>query len=77
MAQNITSYDNATVGSGSVVNDVQLAYNSFSQLAAEYQLYSGAVDISTTPCTQGNGYADGSANTIRPVSITYPIMAAW
>ena len=71
MVQGITSYDNATVGSGSVVNDALFEYNDFSQLENEYQSHSGAVNTSTTPAVQ-YAYADGSANTIRPTSITYP-----
>ena len=71
MRQNLTSYDNATVGSGSVVNDVQFAYNSFSQLLADYQSHSGAVNVSTTPKVQ-YAYANGSANTVRPTSLSYP-----
>ena len=62
--QNITSYDNATVGSGNVVNDVQFAYNSYWQLLADYQSHSGAVNVSTTPNVQ-YAYADGKAN-LRP-----------
>ena len=38
LLQNLTSYDNATAGSGTVVNDVQYAYNGFIQLATEYLL---------------------------------------
>ena len=63
MPQNITSYDNATVGSGSVVNDVQRGYNAFGQLVIEYQSHSGVVNTMTTPSCQYE-YADGSANTI-------------
>jgi hypothetical protein len=37
MIEKVSSYDNATVGSGSVKNEVQLTYNDFSQLAREYQ----------------------------------------
>jgi YD repeat-containing protein len=36
LLEKITSYDNATVGSGTVVNDVQLAYNNFEQPITEY-----------------------------------------
>ena len=71
MAQNVTNYDNATLGSATVVNDVQFAYNLFSQLVTEYQSHSGAVNTSTTPSVQ-YGYADGTAGTIRPASMTYP-----
>ncbi|MFN0052358.1 MAG: RHS repeat-associated core domain-containing protein, partial [Planctomycetales bacterium] len=71
MIQNLTSYDNATVGSGAIANDCQFVYNSFSQLTTEYQSHSGAVNTMTTPKVQ-YGYANGSANTIRPTSMTYP-----
>ena len=54
-----------------MVNDVQLVYNNFGQLQTEYQSTSGAVNMGTTPNVQ-YGYADGSANTIRPTSLTYP-----
>ncbi len=37
MVQGVTSYDNPTVGSGNVVNDVQLVYNAFGQLTTDYQ----------------------------------------
>jgi RHS repeat-associated protein len=71
MVSGVTSYDNATVGAGNVVNDVQLTYNAFGQLTADYQSHTGAVVIGTTPVCQ-YAYADGSANTIRPTSMTYP-----
>jgi len=36
LVQNLTSFNNATVGSGSIVNDVQFAYNGFQQLLTDY-----------------------------------------
>ena len=54
-----------------VVNDVQNAYNTFGQLITQYPSHSGAVNTSTTPSVQ-MAYADGSANTVRPTSLTYP-----
>ena len=54
-----------------LVNEVQNAYNSFGQLTAQYQEHAGAVNTSATPKVQ-YAYADGSANTIRPISMTYP-----
>lgn len=69
--ERITSYDNATVGGGSVVNEVQMAYNGFQQLVAEYQEHGGAVNISSTPKVQ-YAYADGSANRARLRGIVYP-----
>jgi len=67
----LTSYDSAAVGSGAIINEVELLYNEFGQLIADYQAHSGAVDRATTP--KGTyDYADGSANTIRPTAMTYP-----
>jgi hypothetical protein len=71
LAEKITSYDNATVGSGTIVNEVQNAYNSFQQLITQYQSHSGAVNTGTTPKVQ-YAYASGSANHVRPTSMTYP-----
>lgn len=71
MRENLTSYDNSSVGSGSIVNDVEFAYNDFSQLTHDYQAHGGAVNTSTSPKVQ-YGYASGSANTVRPTSMTYP-----
>jgi len=71
MREKITSYNSETVGSGSVVNEVQFAYNDFGQITHDYQAHSSTVNASTTPKVQ-YGYADGSSNTIRPTTITYP-----
>ena len=67
----LTSYDNATVGSGSVVNEVQFAYNGFAQLTKDYQSHAGSVNLSSTPKVQLT-YANGSANMIRLTSLVYP-----
>ena len=67
----ITSYDNATVDSGSIVNEVEFRYNDISQLETEYQSHSGADKTSTTPKIK-YGHDNGSDNTIRPTSLTYP-----
>ena len=67
----LTSYDNATVGSGSVVNEVRFAYNGFAQVTRDYQAHAGAVNLSSTPRVQLT-YANGSANMIRPTSLIYP-----
>ena len=71
LVEKTTSYDNATVGSGNVVNETQAVYNGFGQLTTEYQSHAGAVNTSTTPKVQ-YAYANGSANTIRRTSCTYP-----
>ena len=62
MAEKITSWNGETVGSGSVVNEVQFAYNDFGQITHDYQAHGGTVNTSTTPKVQ-YGYASGSANT--------------
>ena len=49
MVTGLTSYNNATVGSGTVVNDVQLQYNSFAQLIADYQSHIGSVNFVNLP----------------------------
>ena len=37
MVEHVTSYDNATVGQGNVLNDVLHQYDSLGRLAGEYQ----------------------------------------
>jgi RHS repeat-associated protein len=69
MLQNVTSFTTPT--GTTVVNDVKLTYNTYQQLANDYQSHSGAVSIGTTPKV-GYAYASGSANTIRLNTITYP-----
>ena len=71
MASKLTSYSSATPGSGAIVNDVVMTYNSFGQLITDSQSHSGAVVPGTTPMVQ-YAYADGSTNTIRPTALTYP-----
>jgi RHS repeat-associated protein len=71
MKEKLTSYDNATVGSGSIVNETQFTYNDFEQISADYQAHGGAVNTGTTPKVEYS-YANGSANTIRQTAITYP-----
>ena len=43
----------------------------FAQLTQSYQAHGGAVNTGTTPQVQYS-YADGSSNTIRITSMTYP-----
>ncbi len=71
MVENITSWNGETVGCGSVVNEIQFTYDDFGQITADYQAHGGTVNTSTTPKVR-YGYASGSANTIRPTTITYP-----
>ncbi|QGQ25646.1 hypothetical protein F1728_24495 [Gimesia benthica] len=71
MKDTASSFDNASVGSGAIVNEVKFAYNDFGQLITDYQSHSGAVNTSTTPKVQYE-FANGSDNTIRPTTLTYP-----
>ncbi len=66
----VSSYTNATVGSGTLVNQVALSYNAFNQLAEDSQSHSGAVSGGTPKVAYT--YANGSANTTRRLSTTYP-----
>jgi RHS repeat-associated protein len=68
----VTSYDSYT--GGSVVNQVQRAYDGLGNLIQEWQATSGTVNTLTTPSVQ-YAYAflpSGSNNTDRLTSITYP-----
>ena len=71
MVNQVTSY--ADAAGTTVVNQVSLTYNDFEQLSSETQdRPAPAGRVSAV----GYGYADGSANTIRPTSITYPYRPA-
>jgi RHS repeat-associated protein len=61
----------ATVGAGSIVNEVQFVYDDFGQLVTEYQEHDGAVNTSTS-LKVGYTYANGSSNTIRLTKMAYP-----
>ena len=71
LVESVSSYDNPAVGSGTVLNAVQFAYNGFGQLITEYQSTGGSVNTSTTPRVEYD-YASGADNTIRPTLLTYP-----
>ena len=69
--ESVSSWSEAEVGSGSVVNQVVFRYNGFGQLAEEYQSHDGEVDTESTPAVLYT-YADGSARHIRRLSTVYP-----
>ncbi|GIX04973.1 MAG: hypothetical protein KatS3mg114_0842 [Planctomycetaceae bacterium] len=71
LVSRVTSNDSPAVGAGSTVNEVKFTYNDFGQSIKTYQAHSGAVDVMTTPSVQMS-YANGSTNTVRPTSLTYP-----
>ncbi|MCA9141760.1 MAG: RHS repeat-associated core domain-containing protein [Planctomycetales bacterium] len=73
--ENATSYDNATVGSGSVVNEVLREYNDYGLLDKEYQEHDGAKDGSTPYV--GYNYDETAVSSelesgLRPTSLRYP-----
>jgi RHS repeat-associated protein len=67
----ITSYSAAS--GGSIVNQVQRAYNGLGQMTAEWQAHSGAVNTSTSPEVQ-YAFAEmpSGADQSRLTSMTYP-----
>jgi RHS repeat-associated protein len=67
----VTSYDAAS--GGSVVNQVQRAYNGLGQMITEWQEHGGAVNTSTSPKVQ-SAYSEmpSGADHSRLTSITYP-----
>jgi RHS repeat-associated protein len=75
LREKVTSYDNATVGSGNVVNEVAWEYNDLGALEKEYQEHEGAKDANTlyvqynADTTAASGeYTKG----LRPTSVRYP-----
>ena len=73
LVNSVSSHDHATVGSGNVVNEVELQYNDFRQLTTQYIAGDGTVNTSTSPKIE-YGYASGASgsNQIRATSVTYP-----
>jgi hypothetical protein len=57
--------------SSSFQNEFSGLIGSHSVMTTEYQSHGGTVNIMTTPKVE-YGYADGTAHTIRPTSLTYP-----
>jgi RHS repeat-associated protein len=72
MVSTITSADTATPGAGTILNQVALGYNDFSQLVTDQQEHGGAVSGSTP--SVGYVYDSGvsSSNEIRLNQLTYP-----
>ncbi len=75
LLEKATSYDNATVGSGNVVNEVLREYNDLAMLEKEYQEHEGAKDGSTLyvgynydESNSGGEFTKG----LRPTSMRYP-----
>jgi YD repeat-containing protein len=66
----VTTYDAAS--SGSIVTQVQRAFNGLGQLTQEWQSHSGAVNTTTTPSAQYAFSTLDSSNRSRLTSVTYP-----
>ncbi len=67
MLEKVSSFDTGSTP----LNEVQFAYNDYSQLAKDYQSHSGAVNTGST-LHAAYAYASGSGNTVRRIGITYP-----
>ena len=72
MLDTVTSYDHATPGSGTALNQVDLDYNNFGQLTSDAQEHSGTASGGTPGTTYA--YEDGSDATkvVRLNKVTYP-----
>ena len=67
MVSQVTSYSD--VAGTTAVNQVTLIYNQFEQLITDAQNHAGS---GGSPPAVNYGYANGTANTVRRTSITYP-----
>ncbi len=71
----MTSCDDADPGEGSVVNEVQYAYDSWGNLIEEWQSHDGAVDTQNTPAVQytyQDGASGSTAKYVRLAEVIYP-----
>ena len=71
----VSSYDDADPGEGSVVNEVQYAYDGWGNLIEEWQAHDGAVDTQNTPAVQytyQDGASGSTAKYVRLAEVTYP-----
>jgi len=71
MVSRVTTWNNATVGSGTILNQVQNVYNEFGQQTNSYPAHDGSVTVGTTPEVRYN-YYHGGGNRIRMAGMTYP-----
>jgi RHS repeat-associated protein len=71
----LTSYDNATVGSGNAVNEVVFEYDDMGNLLKEYQEHEGGKDANTLYVQYNRDTAASSGlytNRLRLASVRYP-----
>lgn len=72
MVATVSSYDNATPGSGTALNQCALTYNSFSQLTKEQQDHSGTVSGSSPSVQYIYDTGASSSNETRLSGLIYP-----
>ena len=70
LEETITTYDNATVGSGAIVNQVKKEYDAFNQMISDAQEHGGAVDASSPKVTYT--FSDGSNSALRKLTVSTP-----
>ncbi|MCC6680525.1 MAG: hypothetical protein IT445_06440 [Phycisphaeraceae bacterium] len=75
LLESVASYDNATVGSGSVLNEVVYEYDGLGRLVSEYQEHGGAKTVNTHALTLDYDDTASSYELTkggRLTSVTYP-----
>ena len=66
----VTNYDNSTVGSGAIVNQVKKEYDAFTQMISDAQEHDGAVDANSPEVTYT--FSDGSNSALRKLTVSTP-----
>ena len=72
MVATVTSYDNATPGSGTALNQCAMTYNAFGQLEKEQQDHGGTVSGSSPSVQYSYDSGASSSNEIRLNGLNYP-----
>ena len=70
LEETITTCDNATVGSGTIVNQVKKEYDAFNQMISDAQEHGGAVDANSPEVTYI--FSDGSNSALRKLTVSTP-----
>ena len=72
--ERLTSWDNAAVGNGSIVNEVRYEYNQYGLLGKEYSNPVGSADMSlfTEYFYDASKSGEYFTNGFRPIGVTYP-----
>ena len=72
MVATVTSYNNATPGSGTALNQCALTYNSFAQLTEEQQDHNGTASGSSPNVQYAYDSGASGSNELRLNGLTYP-----